>query len=107
MGKRELLIAAAFVFLGFAVYRFTAPPGDPSDNGFSVSRILDDIRREIRGQRETAETTTTTTRPIPPSVTEIRLVFLSGTVSIVGEDREDLEAEFHVRSTGYDTAEAE
>jgi hypothetical protein len=107
MGKRELLIGAVFVCLGFAVYRLTAPPGDPSSQGFSVSRVIDEIRREIRGQRETAETTTTVTRPIPESVTEIRLVFQSGTVSIVGEDREDLEAEFHVRSTGYDTAEAE
>src|SRR5919107_636683 len=103
MGKRELLIAAVFVFLGFAMYRFTAPPGDPSDQGFSISRIIDEIRREVRGQRETAETTTTVTRPVPNSVTELRLVFLSGTVSIVGEDRDDLEAEFHVRSTGYDT----
>src|SRR5688572_26097783 len=107
MGKRELLIAAAFVLLGFAVYRVTAPPGDPSRPGFSPSRIIDEIRREVRGQRASAESTTATTRAVPSTVTEIRLVFAIGTVTIVGEERDDIEAEMHVRSTGYDTAEAE
>ena len=107
MGKRELLIAAAFVLLGFGVYRVTAPPADPSRPGFSPSRIIDEIRREVRGQRASAETTTATTRAVPAAVTEIRLVFPVGAVTIVGEERDDIEAEMHVRSTGYDTAEAE
>jgi hypothetical protein len=107
MGKRELVIAAIFIVLGFAVYRLTAPPGDPSRPGFSFTRIVDDIRREIRGQRASAETTVTTTRELPDTITEIRLAFAIGTVKITGEDRDDILAEMHVRSTGYDTAEAE
>ena len=57
MGKRELVIVAAIVLIGFAVYQVTAPPADPSDNGFSVGRVVNEIRREIRGQRASAETT--------------------------------------------------
>ena len=107
MGKRELVIVAAFVLLGFAVFRFTAPPGDPSDTGFSIGRIVNGIRREVRGQQGRAEATFTSTRAVPETVSEIRLSFAIGTVTIVGEDREDIAAEMHVRSTGYDTAEAE
>lgn len=107
MGKRELLIAAAFLFFGFAVYRFTAPPADPSNPGFSPSRLIEQIRREVRGQRASAETTASVTHAVPETVREIRLAFGSGPITIVGEEREDIAAEMHVRSTGHDTAEAE
>ena len=107
MGKRELVIALLFIVAGFVVYQVTAPPSDPSSGGFSLRRMADEIRREIRGQRETAETTFAATRPVAATVTEVRLVFPVGTVTITGEDREDISAEMHVRSTGYDSAEAE
>jgi hypothetical protein len=106
MGKRELLIAAVFVVLGFGVYQLTAPPSDGSSSGFSIGRVIDQVRREIRGQRATAEETFAATRPVPDTITEIRLTFGIGAVTIVGEDREDIVAEMHVRSTGYDEAEA-
>jgi hypothetical protein len=106
MGKRELLIAVTFVVIGFAVYKLTAPPGDPSRSGSSLSAIVNEIRREIRGQRVTADTTFTAARAVPGTVTEIRLAFNIGAVTIVGEDRDDVEAEMDVRSTGYDTEEA-
>lgn len=107
MGKRELVIVAAIVLIGFAVYHVTAPPGDPSETGFSVGKIVNEIRREIRGQRASAETTFASTREISGTVSEIRLVFPVGAIRITGEDRDDVEAEMHVRSTGYDTEEAE
>jgi hypothetical protein len=106
MGKRELLIAAVFVVLGFGVYQLTAPPSDGSANGFSIGRMIDQVRREIRGQRATAEETFAANRPVPDTITEIRLTFGIGAVTIVGEDRKDIVAEMHVRSTGYDEAEA-
>jgi len=106
MGKRELVIVVVFLVLGFGVYRLTAPPADPSRRGFSVSGIVNEIRREIRGQRSSAEATFTATRVVPDTVTEIRLTLATGTVTIIGEDREDLEAEMQVRSNGYDTEEA-
>lgn len=107
MGKRELLLALAFVVVGFGVYQFTAPPADPSKPGFSPSKLINEIRREIRGQRESAEGTRTTALKVGDTVREIRLTAGSTTITVVGEDREDVEVQFHVRSTGYDKAEAE
>lgn len=107
MGKRELLLAAAFILVGFVVYQFTAPPRDPNSRGVSVSGLLDEVRREIRGRRETAERTETMTRPVPGAIDEIRISLLGGPITIIGEDRADLAAELHVKSNGYDKAEAE
>lgn len=107
MGKRELLLALAFVVVGFGVYQFTAPPADPSKPGFSPSKLINEIRREIRGQRESAEGTRTTALKVGDTVREIRLTAGSTAITVVGEDREDVEVQFHVRSTGYDKAEAE
>ena len=107
MGKRELLLAAVILVVGVVVYQFTAPPGDPSKPGFSFSRILNEVRREVRGQREFAEETKRATVPVAETIREIRLDTLGSTaVTIIGEDRQDIEAEFHVRSNGYDVAEA-
>lgn len=107
MGKRELLIVVAFLILGFGVYSLTAPPADPSKEGFSIGRVIDEVRREIRGQQGRAETTFAITREVPDTVSEIRLTFGIGAITITGEERDDIEAEMHVRSTGYDDAEAE
>jgi hypothetical protein len=107
MGKRELLLAAAFILVGFVVYQVTAPPPDPNARGFSLSRIIDNVRREVRGRPESAEVTQTLTRPLPDTIQEIRLRVPAGGITITGEDRADLNAELHVRSNGYDQAEAE
>ena len=107
MGKRELLLIAVFALVGFGVYQFTAPPSDPSKPGFSLSRILNEVRREVRGNRESAEGRKITTIPVPGTVREIRLASGSTAVTIVGEDRTDVHADLFVRSNGYDKAEAE
>jgi hypothetical protein len=107
MGKRELLLAAAFILVGLVVYQVTAPPPDPNERGFSLSRIIDNIRREVRGRPESAEATHVLTRPLPESIQEIRLRMPVGGISITGEARPDLGAELHVVSNGYDKAEAE
>ncbi|CAN5796210.1 hypothetical protein BH24ACI5_BH24ACI5_18830 [soil metagenome] len=107
MGKRELLLAAAFLLTGFIVYQFTAPPPDPNSRGFSLSRIIDNVRREVRGRPENAEVTQTLTRPAPAGLEEVRITMPSGAITVTGEDRADIEAELHVRSNGYDKAEAE
>lgn len=107
MGKRELLLAVAFVMVGLVVYRFTAPPPDPNSKDFSFSDIIEDVRREVRGRPESAEVTQTFTRPAPESLREIRLRMPTGAISITGENRSDIQVEFQVRSNGYDKAEAE
>lgn len=107
MGKRELLLAVAFVVMGLVVYQFTAPPPDPNARGFSIGRIIDGVRREVRGRPESADLTQTFTRDAVEGLREIRIRMDRGAIAITGEDRDDIQAEFQVTSNGYDKAEAE
>jgi hypothetical protein len=107
MGKRELLLIAAFVIAGAIVYQVTAPPPAPGERGFSPGRLIENIRREMRGNRASANITTTSTHPVDPAVTELRVGLQSGELTIAGEDRQDIAAELLVHSNGYDDAEAQ
>jgi hypothetical protein len=106
MGKRELLLIVAFVIVGAVVYQATAPPPGPNDRSFSFSRLMEAARREIRGNRASAETVTTATQPLGPEVTEIRVVGALSELEITGEDRADMESQFRVVSNAFDDAEA-
>jgi hypothetical protein len=107
MGKRELLLIAAFIIAGAIVYQVTAPPPAPGERSFSPGRFIENIRREIRGNRASADITTTSTHAVDPTVTELRVQLPSGELTIAGEDRQDLGVELQVHSTGYDDAEAQ
>jgi hypothetical protein len=107
MGKRELLLVGVFILLGIGVYQFTAPPADPSRPGFSIGRLINEARREIRGQRESAQGTETRTIAVSGAVREIRVGLSTGAITITGEDRADVQLDLQVRSTGYDQAEAD
>lgn len=106
MGKRELLVIAAFVVLGAIVYQVTAPAADP--NRVSPwSAALDHIRREIRGNPGSAEVVRTDTHALSKETAEIRLTGQgSGQLTIIGEDRQDVASELRVWSNGVDDAEA-
>lgn len=106
MGKRELLLIVCFLIVGAVVYQATAPPAGPNEQGFSFSRIVDHIRREVRGNRATAEKTTKSVLPIDDAITELRIVERFHEVHITGEDRDDVEASLHVNSNAYTEEEA-
>ena len=106
MGKRELLLIAAFVLVGFVVYQVTSPPRDPGRRSWSFAGIMDEIRREVRGNQARAESTNTQVIPAPATLREIRLVNHPSEVAVIGEDRADVEAVLKVNSRGYDDAEA-
>jgi hypothetical protein len=106
MGKRELILIAAFGLLGVAVYQLTAPAGDPDERGFSLARTFDNVRREMRGNQASAEATSTASHPVADTVSELRVNVLRGPITIVGETRSTVDSELHVRSTGYDEQEA-
>jgi len=106
MGKRELLLIAGFVAIGVVVYQLTAPPRQSSESGFSIGRILDEIRREVRGRPASAEVTATATHAVPSEVSELRVTLQNSPVTITGEDRTDIATELWVRSNGVDEAEA-
>ncbi|HEX6464700.1 MAG TPA: hypothetical protein VFZ98_09615, partial [Vicinamibacterales bacterium] len=107
MGKRELVLVAVFALLGIVVYQFTAPPPPPGSVGFSVSGVIRNLRRGVRGPRETASADSSQTAAVAPSVTELRLnIGRVSDVTITGEDRTDVAASLHVEGHGFDATEA-
>ena len=55
MGKRELLIIAAFVVVGVVAYQFTAPPPKEGERGILVSaRSSQNIKREVTADSASA-----------------------------------------------------
>jgi hypothetical protein len=107
MGKRELLLIVAFVIVGAVVYQATAPPPGPGDRSLSLSRLIDHVRREMRGNRFLSETTQTATHRLDGEISEIRVVgYLADEVHITGEARPDVETTLRVSSRGYTDEEA-
>ena len=64
------------------------------------------MRREIRGNRSSAEVSTTTAVTVKPGVSELRFETGSAGLMISGEDRTDVLCELKVWSSGYDETEA-
>jgi len=107
MGKRELVLVVAFVVVGIVVYQFTAPPPPPGSEGFSVGGILRNIRREMKGARETATADSAQTVAIPAAAVLLRVnVALVIDLTITGEDRSDIAASLHVMARGFEKTDA-
>jgi hypothetical protein len=106
MGKRELLLIVAFAVVGVIAYQVTAP-APPAGSSVSVGGLLDKMRRAARGNRSSAEVTSTQTHAIDVAVTDLRLRLRSATTVIEGEDRADVAVELKAWSNGYDDAEAQ
>jgi hypothetical protein len=104
MGKRELLLIIGFIFVGAVVYQIAAPAG-PAREGFSFSRILDHLRREVRENSAEAEYSSETVIGLNKGITELRVGAIAG-IKVVGEARDDIGAELRVHSTGSDEEEA-
>jgi hypothetical protein len=106
MGKRELLIIAAFVALGAVAWQLTAPPAADSRRRFSVDTLA-----EIWGNRNTprpaghATVTTRGTIPVTTDVTELRLSNLFAVV-VEGADRRDVAWTLEAEANGLNDGEA-
>lgn len=105
MGKRELLLIGAFLFVGLVVYQIAAPAGPAREGGFSFSRIMEHLRREVRANSAETELATETTIPLERTAVELRVQSVSR-LTISGEDRLDIAARLQVHSTGVDEADA-
>ncbi len=105
MGRRELLIIVGFFAVGSMLYWWTAPPSTES-TGFSLRRLVDEIRADIRS--DASDATFTHTGTIVPStfVAEVRLSNVTGDLRVIGEERDDIGYELMVHSTGPDEATA-
>ena len=105
MGKRELLLVVVFVAFGVLVYQVTKPAGDPNKPGWSFGGIVEQMRREVRGNQARAEVTKTERIAAPATLKEIK-IDNQPEITIVGEDRDDIELELKIVSRAYDDAEA-
>ena len=106
MGKRELLIIAAFVVIGTVAYQLTAPDPRPGERGFSFSGLVNELRREVRGNPANARDRREGTFTIPESLAEVRLSGTIHKVTVVGESRGDVADDLTVDSSGPDEATA-
>ncbi len=104
MGRRELLIALAFVAVAIVAYQLTAP-ATPASAGGKIGDLLAEFRREIRGNAGRASVTHRGVLEIPRGVTELRPPALS-TLTLVGEPRIDVAYELTVQSVAADDATA-
>jgi hypothetical protein len=107
MGKRELLLVVGFIVAGALVYQLTAPPAQAGGQSFSASRVMESLRRAVRGNRATTEVTNQATYPLAAGTDELRVTLNAESLTITGEDRDDVAAELRVWSNGYDDAEAQ
>lgn len=101
MGKRELLIIVAFLVVGAVAYQLAAPAA-PEDRGFSLSRFLDSVRREVRGNPGAADWESTGTIAVSAELTELRIGSATRGVEVIGEARDDIEYVLSVSSNGPD-----
>ena len=107
MGKRELVLIVVFVVLGIGVYQVTAPPPPPGSEGISFSGIFRNMKRGIQGSRESAQADSQQTVSVAAATRELRInVPRTSDLTVAGEDREDVSAEFHVTARGFDQNEA-
>jgi hypothetical protein len=104
MGKRELVLIVAFIFVGTILYQATAPPS-PEGRGFSIRGLIDNIRREVGPRHEYLADERKQAIPVPASALEVRIAG-AGELHISGSDRKDIEASLQVYSTGLDENEA-
>jgi hypothetical protein len=104
MGKRELFIAAAFIALGIAAYEWTAPRTPAGRSGFSLSRLVDEVRRG-HGRGGTGSATQTGTLPVSPALAELRVSRITRLV-VVGERRDEVAYTLQVDASGPDDASA-
>jgi hypothetical protein len=107
MGKRELVLILSFVVVGAVVYQLTAPAATEGQSGFSISRIIDRFRSEIRGNRVMGQSRSEATAPVAPGMRVLRVLDVRGTLTAIGEDRDDVAVELVARAYGPDQPEAD
>lgn len=107
MGKRELIIIAAFVLIGVVAYQFTAPAPKDGEEGFSLRKLFAEFKREVSSDSASARLTKSGTIALSPDVKAVRISAENSVpVTVIGEARTDIAYEMPVESTGPDEASA-
>ena len=106
MGRRELWIVLAFVAVGTVAFQLSAPPAPDTGNRFSFGRVMNELRREVRGNQSYVAPARTLTFPAGDAITDIRILGAAGPITITGSARADVEVALTVSSTGESEAAA-
>ena len=107
MGKRELMLIVGFVVFGTLVYQLTKTEAAPGQHRFSLTRLIDSVRREVRGRPARAELVSTSTQPLKPTTSELRINIQQARINVIGEERTDIASELTATSDGVDEADAQ
>jgi hypothetical protein len=105
MGKRELLIVAAFVCVGILAYEISAPPPRAGERRFSLSALRDAFRPRRGPAAARATVTHDGTWPAPAALAEIDIAGASAVV-VTGEPRTDVAWTLAVDAQAADEAAA-
>lgn len=107
MGKRELMLIAGFVLFGTLVYQLTKTEAAPGQRRFSFTRLIDSVRREVRGRPARAELVSTSTQSLKPTTSELRINIQQARINVIGEERTDIASELTATSDGVDEDDAQ
>jgi hypothetical protein len=105
MGKRELLIVAAFVCVGILAYELTAPPPRTGERRFSLSALRDAFRPRRGPAAGRATVAHDGTWAAPASLAELNIAGVSAVV-VTGEPRTDIAWAMAVEAMASDEAVA-
>ena len=100
MGKRELIIAAAFIVVGVCAFQLAAPPAKTDSNGFSFSKLIQNAKREIKGNETFTAPPRKLSFAVGADIAELRVEGVNSTVKVTGDDRADISLVLTVSSTG-------
>lgn len=100
MGKRELLIIAAFAVLGVVAWRLTAPPAPPGGRSFSLDTLAE-IWRDRNSPRLAGHAVVTThgTIAVTAALVEVRLSSVFE-VTVEGGERTDIAWSLDAEASG-------
>jgi hypothetical protein len=101
-----LWIVLAFVAVGTVAFQLSAPPAPDTGNRFSFGRVMNELRREVRGNQSYVAPARTLTFPAGDAITDIRILGAAGPITITGSARADVEVALTVSSTGESEAAA-
>src|SRR5262245_23494077 len=101
MGKRELLIIAAFGVMGIVAYQISAAPQAEGRRRFSLATLMDRFREETSGRRASVTVTTEGSIPLNANVAEIRISSVAR-VTVRGQTRNDIGYTLNVEGYGPD-----
>jgi hypothetical protein len=106
MGKRELLIIAAFGIVGMIAYQVAAPHEASRPGRLSLANVIGSIRRVTRDNRVVGSATTTGTIPAADALSQLIVSDVS-TLTVTGEPRADIAYTLTVQSSGKDASTAQ